>query len=374
MTVAGADPSETGSLPALTGLRAVAAAWVLAFHICVVLGISSRIGIHRGYLGVDLFFVLSGFILCHVYCKAFATDDGNWRAFLLLRLGRLWPAHAAMLAVWLIAFATAVALGIPHDGSSQYGLAAYAIANLLMVHAWGLFDWYDLNPPSWSVSAEWFCYMLFPLLAPVVVRLRGAAAILAVAAALVAVAWLVLRAIGLDGLVDYQRFGLIRAVAGFGLGMLVWRLGRCAPHLVPRHLADMAMLAILALLLMPDLRAGETDYALLALFAALVLGLSRPGSLTGKLLGLRAMLWLGEISYSFYLVHWFMLIVLIKLWRYLPEALAVDRLAYGVGVALASLAGAILLHRVVEQPARAAMRRYVGRGSARPVQADLPGS
>ncbi len=361
MTVAGADRSETERIPALTGLRAVAAAWVLVFHVCVVLGISARTGIHRGYLGVDLFFVLSGFILCHVYFADMTTGRARLRDYLLLRWGRLWPAHAVVMLVWLLAFAAVVALGIRYDGASHRGLTTYVAANLLMVHAWGLFDWYDLNPPSWSVSAEWFCYLVFPLLVPIVARLRGAAAIVTVGLAWVALAGLVLYAIGLSGLVDYQRFGLIRAMAGFGLGMLVWRLGMAAPHLLPRHLADAALLAILALTLAPGLRQGWIDYMLLALFAALVLGLSRPGSLTGRLLAWRPMVGLGEISYSFYLVHWFALIVIIKLWRYTPDFLSDSRLAYGACVALASLIGAVLLHQLVERPARAAVRRHVRR-------------
>ena len=63
MTVAGADRSETERIPALTGLRAVAAGWVLVFHICVVQGISALSGIHRRDLGVDIFCVLRGFLL-----------------------------------------------------------------------------------------------------------------------------------------------------------------------------------------------------------------------------------------------------------------------------------------------------------------------
>lgn len=366
MTVAGADPSETERIPALTGLRAVAAVWVLVFHICVVQGISARTGIHRGYLGVDLFFVLSGFILCHVYFADMAAGRARLRHYLLLRLGRLWPAHATVMLVWLLAFAVVVALGIPYDGNSHRGLAAYVAANLLMVHAWGLFDWYDLNPPSWSVSAEWFCYLAFPLMVPVVAMLRGAVTIVAAALVWVALAALVLRAVDLPGLIDYQRFGLVRAMAGFGLGMLAWRLGMAAPHLLPRHLADMALLAIVALVLAPGLRQGWVDYILLALFAALVLGLSRQGSATGRLLALRPVVGFGEISYSFYLVHWFALIVIIKLWRYVPDPVIDSPLAYGLCVGLASLFGAVLLHRLVERPARAAMRRHVRRSEPVP--------
>jgi len=100
-------------LPSLTGLRGAAALWVILFHFSFLLRTHLHIPLdlpllREGYLGVDVFFILSGFILCHVYVSSFKQYKVREHIhFLLIRLARIYPLHLAVmlafvLAVWLV--------------------------------------------------------------------------------------------------------------------------------------------------------------------------------------------------------------------------------------------------------------------------------
>ena len=135
-------------LPALTGLRFVAAAMILAHH--------TRGEFHMPLPsipldhGVSLFFVLSGFILTHVY-----PELETWAAtkrFLILRVARIWPAHVVTLFLAMLAYGKSI---------NQTFLA-----NFTMTHAWiPMGRWFfSYNAVSWSISTEFFFYLMFPLL------------------------------------------------------------------------------------------------------------------------------------------------------------------------------------------------------------------
>ena len=117
----------------------------------------------KGYLGVELFFTLSGFILCHVYLDSVADGGFRYFGFLWARLARIYPLHLATLAGVGVMALAAQAAGRTIEASvlSWSSLPA----NLLLVHAWGFAPVAGWNHPSWSISAEWFAYLTFPLFA-----------------------------------------------------------------------------------------------------------------------------------------------------------------------------------------------------------------
>src|SRR5271170_4068317 len=85
-------------LKQLTSLRFFAAIWVVLYHFWPSLGVPMPALVAKGYLGVELFFTLSGFILCHVYLQGFGEGRFNYSAFLWARLARIYPVHFATLA------------------------------------------------------------------------------------------------------------------------------------------------------------------------------------------------------------------------------------------------------------------------------------
>src|SRR5262249_48688850 len=143
----------------------------------------------RGYLGVDFFFVLSGFIITHVYLANLAHPTAAaTRVFLWHRFVRIYPVHVAVLAGLMVLLAIGRVAGIPLNNPEDWS-SADLLWNLTLLHAWGFVDHPSWNVPSWSISAEWFAYLLFPLLAPALMWLSDrSTALLAAVAALAATA------------------------------------------------------------------------------------------------------------------------------------------------------------------------------------------
>lgn len=178
-------------LPALTGVRALAAVWVVLFHfrgtfesLAPWLTVADPVW-RAGYLGVDLFFALSGFVLAYNYADRMTT--WSWWAsvaFWRNRIARVWPAHVATLHIDLITAWVQGRLGVG-PGGHRRTLSAY-LQNLVMVQNW-FSDRPSFNGPAWSISSEWFAYLLAPLLFLALARVRRAGPLLAVAAAAYAV-------------------------------------------------------------------------------------------------------------------------------------------------------------------------------------------
>jgi ankyrin repeat protein/peptidoglycan/LPS O-acetylase OafA/YrhL len=142
-------------LEQLTALRFIAAAMVVFCHMASfgIFGFRNDQGLDGLSSGVSFFFVLSGFILAHVYPEL--KDSGEIKGFLRARIARIWPGHVAtfLLACWL--------LRLSWDSS-------IALPNLFLVQAWNPLvtnsSYFSYNSPSWSLSTEFFFYLAFPYL------------------------------------------------------------------------------------------------------------------------------------------------------------------------------------------------------------------
>jgi peptidoglycan/LPS O-acetylase OafA/YrhL len=156
----------------LTGVRFVAAAWVMLYHFqgsLAVVGLLVPV-LHEvlrvGRLGVDLFFALSGFILTHTYLTRLGpkiTWPGT-RHFWWLRLARIYPVHFVMLNVAGIAVVAQQKFGSATVGSRDWLTPTSYLKQVLLVHEWGPNPQRGWNYPAWSLSMEWLAYLLFPLL------------------------------------------------------------------------------------------------------------------------------------------------------------------------------------------------------------------
>jgi peptidoglycan/LPS O-acetylase OafA/YrhL len=174
-------------VPPLTGIRALAALLVLGMHTeqNVPAGLDLLLPFFaRGYLGVDFFFVLSGFIITHVYLESLASPNlSAVQIFLWHRFIRLYPIHITVLAglVAIVSFVGAAGFALNNPQQWQWNDLLW---QLTLLQAWGVTRSPGWNVPSWSISAEWFAYLLFPLLAPGLmwVRERGIALLIAAAA------------------------------------------------------------------------------------------------------------------------------------------------------------------------------------------------
>jgi peptidoglycan/LPS O-acetylase OafA/YrhL len=355
----------------LTALRALAALMVVLFHFADRTAPGSALHttlIDHGQLGVDIFFVLSGFILAHVYLERCAQGRFAMGDFLVNRLARLYPMHLVMLllavgnglAAWRNGLALEVygpMLGL--DPVTGHGALWNLLTSLTLTHAWGTTNGHYFNSVSWSISAEAAAYLLFPLIAAASLAFGARAKQRMAVAVLVYLACeLAARCLLGAGLNDLSwRYGILRILPEFAMGVAVYGLGVARPlsrdallWLLPAGLGlTIGLLALGApVAVMPPLFAG----------VILLIASAEREHLTPPAWALNPLVYLGEISYSTYMLHLFLGKVyfnaLARLFGYDPHALP----AYQCVLALVPilLASAVSYH-CVEQPGRTLLKR-----------------
>jgi peptidoglycan/LPS O-acetylase OafA/YrhL len=355
-------------LRALTTLRFFAAAWVALYAFWPNLDVGwTPILVTKGYLGVELFFVLSGFILSHVYLASLGERRFGYGGFLWARLARVYPLHLATLAGVGVLGLGALAAGLAIDDNVLSW--ASLPAHLTMTHAWGLAPEAGWNHSSWSISAEWFAYLTFPAFGVVAWRLRDrpwaavAGTVAAGAGLYVGFAWLA----GFSLTEATFLWGALRIVPCFAYG--------CALYLVHRkggirHPGRVALASLVGLAVSTSVGAPD---AVAVLFAGgLILGLAGVSNASAGWLASRPAVYLGEISYAVYmvLVPWQLLAVTVAARVTGAEDKALHPLAWLVVIAALPLVAAAAYH-LVEYPARRALRGLAQRRAQRRQAAQL---
>ena len=347
-------------IPALTGLRAVAAWWVVAYHFRLTLA-SPSLGwlvppLSAGFVAVDIFFVLSGFVLTLKYFDEFSEFLGKgatlswrlqgWLGFLGKRLARIYPLHFVMLCAYLLNPLALYLFSSQRAWAAGYD-PAYFLLSLLLVQNWGFEIALQWNIPAWSISTEWLAYGLFPLLIALVAQTqrRGAMALLLLAGAACALLSLAYFWRGVSTLaLGIEALGAWRCVCGFLVGVVLARLRALHPLQTARW-AGPAVLCI-GLIALLCLAQGVHDHVYVpVLAAALVLWVSGSPPVASRLLASRWLVVLGTVSYSTYLAHYF-----IKDWVKFLSA-APGPLQFVIYLALVA-AASFFLHRTVEVPGR----------------------
>ncbi len=347
----------------LTCCRALFALGVFTYHVNLQNHYAPLLGhagvlVHEGYLGVDGFFILSGIVLAYSH-RGFAANFAESRLFLLKRLVRIYPVHLATVGLFMALFVSGLLLGIAPREPERFG-ADELVRHLALVHAWGFSDRWAWNYPSWSISAEWAGYLVFPLLWP---RLRDArpgslSALLVLAAVCeYAAQWVGLHrnmSLTFDG-------GLLRFYPEFIAGMATVPLVPLMARVIPAFvmlLAASLCICVGALLVRGAGAEVLVIYGLWMLLAGMLLRAFQGGApVLGWIPGGK---FFGEISYSFYMSFAFVETVQAKIWRsrhVLPDN---DKLLYGVTTFLLTLGLALLLWNFIEKPALRAFGRRRG--------------
>lgn len=356
--------AEVPQIDQLTGLRGIAAWFVVLYHIRLSLtGLLPEWAIAafaKGHLAVDVFFILSGFVLWLNYGAAFRA--GGWSEaprFWWKRFARIWPLHAAILAAMALFAALLLATG---RDASGYPFAELPL-HFALLQNWGLTSELAWNHPAWSISTEMAAYVLFPLIALALPweRLRGGA-LIGLSVLLAAGLALVLAAFGKDNLgADIPKFGLVRCLAEFTLGVVLCNLWQRWREL---RFAFSGCAAASLALLGGGIAFGVPETAFLPLaFAAGLLALALDRGPVARFLASAPLVRLGEWSYSTYLAHFF-LFVLFKL-AFVGENLQLGwaGLAGYLALVLAASAG---LYAGLEKPVQRRLHARAPRFLARP--------
>ncbi|WAC90939.1 acyltransferase family protein [Mycobacterium sp. Aquia_213] len=373
-----------GEIKALTGLRIVAAVWVVLFHFRPMLSdISPDFRenlapvLNCGAQGVDLFFILSGFVLTWNYLDRMGRSWSTRETlhFLWLRLARVWPVY--LVTMHLAALLVILSLHVGHTPlpeASDLTAVSY-IRQVLLVQLWfePFFDGTSWDGPAWSISAEWLAYLLFGVLALVVFRMKLATRAralmwLAVVASLPPVVMLLA-----SGHFYTPWSWLPRIVTQFTAGALACAaVRRLRLTDRGRHIAGYLSLLLLAAVVgvlywfnahpiggvVENDSGGVVDALFVPLVITLAVGL---GSLP-RLLSTRVMVYGGQISFCLYMVHelvhtsWGWAVENFKLTPWESDSPWKWNV---LGLFAIALAVSSLLYHVVEEPARRWMRRMV---------------
>ena len=369
-------------LASLTPLRGLAALWVVIFHFCwyfpAVHPERYTGAVYKGYLAVDLFFVLSGFVITHVYKEGFAQriTGRRYRDFLKARVARIYPLHITVLLLFVATATAERAASYALRGSfepipllGERSLGGF-FANLVMLQGlWAReLSW---NDPAWSISLEFLAYLLFPLLFPVLWRAGPAAKAGLGGLLVVALGWLAYRTGGYFNQWN-GTYAILRCLPEFLAGMLLY--SGYQSGIFASVLATDAMLAAVVLLLAALLHLGAPDLAIIPLFPLLILAAVRNTGRLSPLLNSPPLVWLGDISYSLYLLHWFVLFVTTEIARRVPgldfaNLPLAPSLALVTALIAVSLALATLSFRFIEVTGRRWLRHCLDVGRPVPVVA-----
>ena len=310
------NSNQPDYISSLTPLRGIAASFVAIHHFQHrIPNYNYEMSRHTyffasGYLWVDFFFILSGFILSHVYFTKFIDRVRltHYKQYLLSRLARIYPLHLFVLIVlvvletskwWLTFFSD-----VPVENTAFQGHRSLvsALPTLLLIQTWvPSGNW---NPPSWSISAEFFVYLIFPFMLPFLCKGTRLNLVLKTLVLLLAlysfksILGLVAHATNLQD--------LIRCLIEFFLGVLVYRCYR--DNLFIRFTNhDWPLFAVISIIVWcMHFNSPFNDYhefVVILCFACFVLFLAQNRNVFKRLFNTKFLTHLGNISYSIYLIH-----------------------------------------------------------------------
>ena len=347
-------------LEPLTGIRALAAWWVVLFHIGGGIPQTSatmqRI-FDTGYLGVDLFFVLSGFVIAYNYWDWFERfRPAQYGRFLWMRLARLYPVHLATLLFALGLYAAARFQGVSLHTSSSW-TAGQFVQQLLLVQHWSLHPVLSWNYAAWSISCEWLAYLAFPLLVYGATRPgfgRGFRV------------WVPLALILMCGASQFTNWsassvGMLRIAADFPAGVaafLLWNTHGAGSR--AGWLAPGAVASVLAILIFSIRWPWVSAHWATLAFPVLIYAIARGRGILSRALASPPVRFWGRASYSLYMTHG---LVLMALWKLAPPpAAGTPGLWLGLAEGFCALSLAtIATYFFVEEPARRWLReRFPG--------------
>ena len=297
-------PEDRPHIVSHTSMRGIAAFLVIGYHLTYSTDLPPletwTNAFLRGYLWVDFFFILSGFVMVYVYGPMGAMRGGEARSYYRARIARIYPLHLFTLTILvLFKLFTIAYAGIFGDPGSIDGARWGDLPfQLLLVHSWGVLPDTSWNIPSWSISAELFAYILFPSLLALLARARAATLAAYALAGTAFYVWIGSTTGDLDITVG---FAVLRCLAGFAFGMVLACVGGVFYRLPDAALSVLQGAALIGIALCIETVAND---AVVIVPFALLIGATAPDrGAACRLLRAPWLRRLGDHSYSIYLIH-----------------------------------------------------------------------
>lgn len=335
----------------LTSLRFFFALFVLLSHLALLKGYENYRHIFEnifaeGFLGVSFFFILSGFILAYNYEHKFAEKKITKKEFFIARLAKIYPMHFVTMLAALI-------LSSFIDGSGKY-----VAQNVLLIQSFFPSEkiFFSLNAPSWSISDEMFFYLLFPFI--LLLRQKTKLAIFAVLFIII----LIMNGFLSEEQKHYWLYisPLIR-FSDFLLGMMLFNVYlklKEQPNLKNWPLKYFEIIALMifavffALHQFADLGLRYSVYywmpMLLIILSFALSSEEKQPTFLNRFLSNKHMVWLGEISFCFYLIH--LLVIRLAEHTVAQYALKMDGLLLSLIILCISIGLSALAFKYIEKP------------------------
>jgi len=319
---------ESGSIGmrfrALESWRGLSACFVILYHFNAASHFSGGSLLRHAYLFVDFFFVLSGFVIFESYYRRILSGFPVER-FMMLRLGRLYPLHLLTLAALMVYLSIRAYLA-PADGTmpppALIGIVdnPSVVSHLTFLNAMGLQENLSWNLPAWSIGAEFYTYIAFALIILLFRELTASVALVVIFGALMVLLLSDHSTIN----ISYD-LGFVRCLYGFGIGAFLSLMRPDAGFFSrrPRRYATEAEIAAVALVFVFVCTAGSAtlSFAAPVYFAVIVAVFAEERGRISQWLSRRPLVWLGERSYSIYMLQFLCVVVTMDvLW-------AIDRLS-----------------------------------------------
>ena len=337
-----------------TSIRGLAALGVVLFHLNI--GMPHEFSpnqytdfVKNAWVFVDLFFILSGFIMAMIY-KNFLEEDISYKdlkAFFVHRFARIYPLHL-MTIVFMICLSLAMQLKVNSPNILNTQFLWDIVQNIFLIQAWGFSDRYVLDFPSWSISVEFAAYLLFPIFA---LYWRARLPVIAIVVGL-CVYYVVLNLQFRGNLDVGERLNLLRGPPSFLLGMVLYHY-RNITTTIPRSLITIfqvfAIIAIVGIM-----HFNYNNFLLIPAFASLVMLTWEDRGGVSDALCLPWLKSLGQLSFSIYLLHIPVRNVGFSVWPKISGGFpqVVQSLGFALSVIIVTISLSVIVYRYVECPAR----------------------
>lgn len=361
-------------ISSLTPLRGVAALFIVFFHYDIWLklrGLPRLINtdcsliITKGYLWVDFFFILSGFVISHVYgAKLENRTRATVKKYLWARFSRLYPLHVFVMLLFVFQTVLLVWL-FPEYAAKKWEWTRTSrdfFIHLLFLQTSGIIDKPVWNVSSWSIAAEWWTYIFAIGLIPLLNKGKKSISIISVLLALLGFIFIAYQnpKFMLD---EFYFLGTLRCVFGFTIGIIVYQAYKVLVDKETLWNKDW-LFYLMFLCTLSVLHFDLFDVLVIPFFATLILCASLNKGLPSKLLNTKPLLFLGNISYSIYLIH-LLWVYLWLMWLDLyyipanpdtPVSLSI-KILWLLMLLLVTIGSSYLTYKYVEIPAQKRLRK-----------------
>jgi len=323
-----AKSNTTTYLYNLTPLRGIAALLTVIFHLDLLLGMGGNLLvkfedsllISKLYLMVDFFFMMSGFIMFFVYREWFKNSvrGASLKQFTIARFARVYPLHFFALLYLIVLRIWFVHSGAPDDPfSASSDTLASIPTNLLLIQSMNIHNWFSWNNAAWSISTEWWMYILFPFLVKPLLNLKTPGIIVTILvciAGYLAIMFYIQQFVTVPPALSFiqppkplptinvaYQFGFLRCLFGFILGMVVYLAYKAgfAKNVFGRS----STFLLLCAGMFTCLHFGVWDVLSVSFFPLIILSAAYGSISMNRFLGTKAMQRIGDWSFSIYMVH-----------------------------------------------------------------------